>query len=243
MVMSSHILNLHHHSAMADDASSVRNYTHCTPTKRKALLFYKNRDNMSWREILQQPEFRGTGITKRTLQRYYEKVTANDENCYVSGRKDNPGGRPRRISAEALQEATNRLDSGELEDGEDVRRHVVPYAPDRTVRNSLARAGYPGFVQKKKPNLLPHHIEQRKAMWNQYQAWQDPAVFSRGIMIFSDEKKFILHGSDGRKYCRRPRGRDALVDRTVQRQVGESLMFGVVFIPWELALLFVWKEF
>ncbi|KAJ7939546.1 hypothetical protein B0H13DRAFT_1850334 [Mycena leptocephala] len=155
---------------------------------------------------MEQPEFRDNHLDKRTLQRNYRKVMDNDENCYVSGRKENPGGRRKSISQEALGEATNLIDAGELENGEDIRRVLLPDIPARTVRQTLSRdAGYPGFAQKKKPGLLPHHISQREAMWNVFHQWEDPDVFSRGVMIFSDEKKFILHGSDGKRYCRRPR--------------------------------------
>jgi hypothetical protein len=175
---------------------------------------------MSWNKIMEQPEFRNRYLHKRTLQRNYRMLMKNNENCYVTGRKDNPGWRPKRVSREALAEATNLIDAGELENGEDVRRTLMPDVPARTVRETLSRdAGYPGFAQIKKPDLLPQHISQREAMWNAFRNWEDPTAFARGMMIFSDEKKFILHGSDGKRYCRRPRGQTALADRNVQRRV------------------------
>ncbi|KAJ7339021.1 hypothetical protein DFH08DRAFT_812417 [Mycena albidolilacea] len=156
---------------MSDDVSEVRKYNQCTPTKHKALLFYKNRN-----KIMEQPEFRNNYLHKRTLQRNYRKLIKNDENCYITGRKDNPGGRPKRVSQDALEEATNLIDMGELENGEDVRCTLMPDVPARTVRQTLSRdAGYQGFAQKKKPDLLPQHISQREAMWNRYREWEDLA--------------------------------------------------------------------
>ncbi|KAJ6520976.1 hypothetical protein DFH09DRAFT_819307, partial [Mycena vulgaris] len=85
------------------------------------------------------------------------------------------------------------------------------------VRNNLSRVGLKGFAQRKKANLLPRHIAQRKSMYERYEEWTDDATFLRGVFINSDESKIVLGVSDGRRYVRRRHGHDALAPRSIQR--------------------------
>lgn len=194
-----------------------RPYHLCTPTKRRALLIYKDRLNMTWNEIQEQPEFVDASLSTRTLRRNYKQLKDHGDNCYWSGRAERPGGRPRRILSGLMSEAINRLESEELVDGSDVQRFVMPDVPARTIRRNLVEMGYQGFVQRRKVILYPEHVEKRR-MWyhTNVRHLVDPAVFLRGAIIFSDESRFKLNGSDGRRYVHRKKGKGVFTRRAVQ---------------------------
>jgi hypothetical protein len=85
--------------------------------------------------------FKHTTLDHKTLSCNYDQVKAHDGDFYFDNRKGVVGavvGRPRAIPEEELQEAVDRLNAGELIDGEDVRREMMPNVPSRTVRNSLS---------------------------------------------------------------------------------------------------------
>ncbi|KAK6971802.1 hypothetical protein R3P38DRAFT_2758737 [Favolaschia claudopus] len=182
------------------------------PTKRAKALILHDDTGLSYKTICERSPFKN--IQPRTLARNCRLVKDHGGNCYYDGRRGNSG-RKRVISDEQLQEAEERLVSGELNDGEDVRREMFPDVRPRTVRNSLARFGLLGFVQRKKPNLLPRQIARRGGVCG-CKDWTLGDTFARGVLINSDESKIELAVSDGRRYVRRRRGQDALAPRSVQ---------------------------
>ncbi|KAJ7330453.1 hypothetical protein DFH08DRAFT_815358 [Mycena albidolilacea] len=112
-----------------------------------------------------QPHLRsGLWFSFGTLERNYKLVKEHGGDCYWDGRKGNSG-RKKRISDEELEEAIQRIDEGELIDGEDIRHEMFPTVPARTVHNTLSRVSLEGHAQRKKPVLQPQHIQQHKNMF------------------------------------------------------------------------------
>jgi transposase len=67
-----------------------------------------------------------------------------------------------------------------------------------TIRRSLNRSGLVSRVKKKKPFLSEKHMKKRHEFAKKYQNW---SVDDWRRVIFSDESKFNVFGSDGRQYC------------------------------------------
>jgi hypothetical protein len=86
---------------------------------------------MTFSDICEQvPDFQS--MEPRTVTRNYNLVKENGGNCYYDGRKGKCG-RKKAFSEGQLEEAEERLESGELIDGEDVRRVMFPDKPAHTV--------------------------------------------------------------------------------------------------------------
>ncbi|KAJ6524357.1 hypothetical protein B0H19DRAFT_1276582 [Mycena capillaripes] len=181
-------------------AREKRVVTQCTPTKRMATVIYHDNCGYSFDKITTLWPFENTTLHARTLARNYEQVKEHDGDCHLNNKKGHVG-RKKSISDEDMTEAVERVNAGELIDGEDVRRVMFPTIPVRTVRDSLTRAGLPGHVQRTKPALQPRHIQQREEMYNQFEHWTIPEVFACGVLINSDETKIELKAGNGR-HCR-----------------------------------------
>jgi hypothetical protein len=79
--------------------------------------------------------FKHTSLHPKTLKWNYEQVKEHNGGLYFNNRKGHAG-RLKAISDEDLEEATRRIDAGELIDGEDVRCEMLPDVPSRTVRDT-----------------------------------------------------------------------------------------------------------
>lgn len=124
------------------------------------------------------------------------------------------------------------VDNGEARDGVDVRNQLFPNAPVRTVQNTLTQNGRRGYVRRKKPFLTEKQKEARLRWAN------DKITLTQDdweIVLFSDESKFNLFGSDGRQWCRRPRGKDQYAERNTRKVVahgGGSVMVWGCLTPY-----------
>ena len=85
-----------------------------------------------------------------------------------------------------------------------------------TVRRALKRNGLAARVKCKKPLLSKKHREKRLNFAKRYKNW---TVSDWNKVVWSDESKFQIFGSDGRQYCwKRPKDplQDAHVKPTVK---------------------------
>ncbi|KAE9395493.1 hypothetical protein BT96DRAFT_997609 [Gymnopus androsaceus JB14] len=129
------------------------------------------------------------------------KLRENDEDCYhQNGRRT---GRPKAILPAELQTAVDSIDNGPCVDASDVQRVMLPHVNLRTLEQELAAEGFKGFRQCKKPLLLPQHIEACQKFSKEHLDWEQLDVFHTAHVLFSDKSKFIIHGLDGKQYCRR----------------------------------------
>ena len=77
------------------------------------------------------------------------------------------------------------------------RRYHLDVAP-RTVRENLSKAGLHGRIRQEVPFINEVNREDRVLWARSVEDWP-PDMWNR--VIFSDELKFKLFGSDGKTYC------------------------------------------
>ena len=198
-----------------------------TPTKRKAITIYHDQMGISFRWIaLNAPEFRDTSASHTSIARSYEST--KEQGCNYNPRES--AGRPRVLSTEDMDKAEALINTGEVTDGADLQRRYLPGASSSTIRRALCERGLQGFVRRKKPLLTCNHQEQRRQFAQRWRVWTDPVAWNQYRIVFSDESKFNLDGSDGRRWCRRKRGNDVYQERTVSQRVKRGLGSGSVMV-------------
>jgi transposase len=95
-----------------------------------------------------------------------------------------------------------------------------------TVRRALHRNGLAARVKRKKPLLSKKHKEKRLNFAKKYKNWK---VSDWQKVVWSDESKFQIFGSDGRQYCWKRPGdplKDAHVKPTVKFGGGSVFVWG-----------------
>lgn len=120
------------------------------------------------------------------------------------------------------------IESGEARDGADVKKQLFPTVPARTIRRELCEIGLNGRVRRKKPMLTRKHVEKRLEWAKAHVDW----TLEQWLCVyFSDESKFCLTGSDGKRYCRRRTGEEFLpqnVTKTVKHGGGSLMVWGCI---------------
>ena len=107
------------------------------------------------------------------------------------------------------------LANGLAQNATDLKQKYYPHVHEATMRRNLCKQGLGAYIRRKKP-FLSHAAKQMRREWaKQFVDWSDEDW--AGI-IFSDESKFNLFGSDGREWCWRRQGQ-ALDDRYMQKKV------------------------
>lgn len=191
---------------------------HLTPTK-KAKMWLLHEQGKTNREIA-----KSLGFDRRTIDRAILSYAAHPDPYY----KVPVPGRPRVLSERDVREARILLKRGGARDGEDVRRQLFPEVGASTVRRTLAENGMRGRVRRKKPFLNKQHKAERRKWAEKFRSW---TVLMWQDMWFSDESKFNLFASDGRRYCRRDVGEEYLernVTPVVKHGGGSILLWGVI---------------
>lgn len=112
------------------------------------------------------------------------------------------GGRPRLLTEQAERHIVRQITSGELDTAAAVRRELakdqgVQLSAD-TVRRALKRAGLRARAKVKKPTLSEKHRRDRLEFAHKYKTWTEE---DWKYVIWSDETKINLWGSDGREWC------------------------------------------
>ena len=137
-------------------------------------------------------------------------------------------GRPRLLTPRAVRRVGWTLARGAARNATDAQQKLYPSISARTMRRYLCEIGLHGRVRRHKPYLSRLNYKQRRvwgkgvAKWTQEQ-WD--------LVIFSDESKYNLFGSDGRQWCRRRVGEENL-DRNVIKDVkhggGNLMVWGCI---------------
>lgn len=190
----------------------------CTPTKKARLLTLANLGHKPT-EIAQQ-----LGIHPSTVRRNLTKLYQNPD---PYAKKPKPGC-PRILTPHSLRRAAREITSGQAHDAEDVRRQLFPHISPRSMRRYLCSIGLNGRVRRRKPLLTCTHKKKRNAWADVVSKW---TLRDWQFVVFSDESKFSLVGSDGRYYCRRRVGEEFLdrnVDGTVKGGGGSLMVWGCV---------------
>lgn len=101
----------------------------CTPTKRKAIVFYHDHLNKSFCWIAKEaPEFANTKTTHVTISQNYN--VAKEKGCYHYVKHT---GHPPHFSSEEMTAAVDAIDTGHAVDGADLGHRLFPHAPACTI--------------------------------------------------------------------------------------------------------------
>jgi len=130
-----------------------------------------------------------------------------------------PAGRPKRFSPEEERCIVREVETSRCKTASDVRRklfHDTPTPPSlSTILVTLHAAGIRRFRRRKKPRLIKRHIRERLNFARQHAGW---AVGDWNRVVWSDETKINLDGSDGDVFYYGRKGGD-LVARNLQQRV------------------------
>lgn len=119
------------------------------------------------------------------------------------------------------------------------RRNQVEYISARTVRNRLHEAGLRARHPNRVPALTARHRRQRLEYANRYRHWN---LMQWGHVLFTDESRFNLHGSDRRPLVWRRRGerfRQNFVRPVVAYGGGSVMVWAGVSRSWRTPLVTV----
>ena len=159
------------------------------------------------------------GLHRTTVQRIFDRY-AKSEDYYVLKQKP---GRPRLFTKLDTHFAVHTLAAGKARDVSELQQAHFPNINAETIRSRLRQCGLQAYVRRTKPYLSETHREKRLAWAKAHAHWT--AEDWRAV-IFSDESKFKLFGSDGRQYCWRMPGQafDEKFTKKVVKHGGGSVM-------------------
>jgi transposase len=152
-----------------------------------------------------------TGISKST-------VGSISQGLQISNR-NNKEGRPPKLSKYDQRRIIAQITHGKMDNAVQVTEHInsIIQQPVSTqcVRNVLKKHAFKAVVKVKKPLLKMKHRKNRLAF---ALAYQNLTVDDWKMMLWSDETKINLFGSDGHPYVWKRKG-EPLSDRTTQPSV------------------------
>ena len=138
-----------------------------------------------------------TGVCKTTVHKYKQE--------HIVAPCTHRGGRPRKLTGRMSRTVIRKIENGQFRDS----REVVKYLNDcgslnvgiRKVQSHLNAHGLYSYSRQKKAYLSDKHTLERRRFYRAYKT--KPIEFWQNV-IFSDEKKFNLFGSNAgpRVYCK-----------------------------------------
>ena len=122
-------------------------------------------------------------------------------------------GRPRKLTTSDAKFAVLQLDRGRVQNAGELHREYFQFVHPNTLWNMLKRQGLMSAVRRKVTYLTPLDWRRRRVWAAGVKRWM-AEQWKR--VVFSDEAKFSMAGSEGRQYCWRRRG-DAFQDRYTKK--------------------------
>jgi transposase len=162
------------------------------------------------------------GISRATVARIGKKECSDRSTCRP--------GRPRALSEHDRRQIARRVMTGETTTAVQAQLRFEAstgiHVSAQTIRNVLRRSGLMARVAPKKPLLSLKHRRQRLEFARKYQHW---TIDDWRRVIWSDETKINLFGSDGPRYCWRKSGAQLQqhhIRPTVKHGGGSLMMWG-----------------
>ncbi len=189
-----------------------------SPRKRARILLLR-KTAASLRSIAND-----TGVPKSTVEDIVKKHFKTDE-CYLVKAKS---GRPRIFGPADSRLAARELLTLKCRDATEVQRTTFPHVSPHTVRRALKAQGLNAYRPRKKPLLTEKNMAKRREWAGQHDEWSEE---DWGQVIFSDESKFNLVGSDGHRVVWRKPGEELdprFVNKTVKHGGGNVMVWGCV---------------
>lgn len=161
-----------------------------TPTKRRIMLFLDDR------KVPPLDIAKEIGMSASQVHRILPDLRKTRDPYAVKPRP----GHPQKLTAQDKRRARREIKSGRVPDATALQRDLFPHVTSRTVQLMLCKCGLPGRVRRRKPYLSPLHKLKRRDWVNEQ---EKKLKEERRTIIYSDESKFNLFGSEGRHWCRR----------------------------------------
>ena len=192
--------------------------TVATPTK-VAKIFTLREEGLSERKIAKR-----LPLSQKTVNRVLNCPEKRKDPYY---KKPKPGATSKLTDQEKRLVVRN-VRSGKAHDAVDVHNHFYRHVSPSTIWRILRNTDLNAWVMRKKPFLHPDQIAKHLAWAIDHQNWT-PDDWRK--VVFSDESKFKIWGSDGRKWCWRRVGEafdPRFVKPTVKHGGGRIMVWGCV---------------
>jgi len=145
--------------------------------------------------------------------------------------KNKPGsGRPRKLNERDERTLVRRIMTKECSNAVQLQKSLKTTdnidVSSNTVRRALRRKGLVARVKRKKPLLSRKHREKRLKFAKKYKDW---TIADWSKVVWSDESKFQVFGSDGRQYYWKNENeplRDSHIKPTVKFGGGSVFVWG-----------------
>ena len=192
--------------------------TYTSPTKKARIVLLRS-EGVSEKEVAER-----YSVDRSTVNRIFKR-NKESKNFYHTKEKS---GRPRKITTHDVRIATRMLASTKAHDVADLQRQHFPNLHPDTIRKRLTKCGLKAYVHHTKPFLSNAH-KKRWLEWAQAHAHWTAEDWK--LVIFSNESKFNLFGSDGRRRCWRKPGEEfdeIYVRNEVKHGGGNVMVWGCV---------------
>ena len=163
-----------------------------------------------------------TGVPRSTVGRISKAIIPNKENIRT--------GRPPILSPHDKRRIVNQIESGKLDNAVQATEFInsINTSPvcAQTVRNALHECHLKSVVKRKVPMLKPANRKSRLAFAHKYRYW---TVEDWKGVLWSDETKILLIGSEGRQWVWKRHGEpinDCTTTPTVKHGGGKMMVWG-----------------
>ncbi|KAG1191131.1 hypothetical protein G6F70_009343 [Rhizopus microsporus] len=139
---------------------------------------------------------------------------------------NNKGGRPKVLTEREqkflVQTITIGGKSNAVEARKELQKQLGKAVSDETVRRSLKASGMVSFVKPKKPLLTSKHRKERLMWAKEHVNW---TLDDWKRVVWSDETKINLFGSDGKSYAWKTPGEIAKDHHTVTQKIAHMFTY------------------
>lgn len=189
-----------------------------TPTKRCIMLFLDDR------KVPPLDITKEIGMSASQVRRILPDLRKTRDPYAIKPRP----GRPQKLTAQDECRAHRKIKSERVPNATVLQRDLFPHVTPRTVQLMLCKCRLPGQVCRRKPYLFSLH----KLKWRDWVNEQEKkSKEERRTIIYSDESKFNLFGSDGHHWCRREPHEvfeEWCLNLTVKHEGGKLMVWGCI---------------
>jgi transposase len=184
-----------------------------SPTK-KARIVHDKAAGMTSTELAKRYH-----LDRSTISRIYRRYHKSEDYYNIKYKT----GRPPKFTTLDARQAVRMLANTNAHDVVDLQKKYFPDIHPDTIRKRLGAYGLKAYVRRKKPLLTKAHISKRLEWAKAHAHW---TVEDWMTVIWSDESKFNLVGSDGRSWCWRRPGEefDSRFTKKVVKHGGGNVM-------------------
>lgn len=165
---------------------------HCTPEERRIIVNLRNK-NKSYKEIADI-----VGCSIHMVR-----------NALQWRKSDETRGRPKKTTLNTDRLIIRTAKQEPFMTSSQIKSIVDADISSRTIRRRLQDAKLPARVARKIPYLSKKNIQQRKQFASNHLNWcKGEGIKKWRNILWSDESKINMFGSDGRSFVRRPPGKE-----------------------------------